>query len=302
MIETLVVTDRAMTRHDAGAGHPEHAGRLTQIIDRLERDRVPGIVLRSPRLATEAELARVHHPIYTKHILGLRGAARVSLDPDTHLSTGSVEAALLAAGAAIEAADAVIRGTSRNAFALVRPPGHHAEPGRAMGFCVFNNLAIAVAHARQMLGIQKVLIIDWDVHCGNGTQVAFAEDPNVVVFDAHRAPFYPFTGDFQDIGRGAGSGRTWNVPMPAGLGDGDFFRLFEEVLLPAVDCFKPEFVMVSAGFDAHRDDPVGDQEVSDDGFAALAGIAKAIADRYASGRLAMVLEGGYDVADRKSGV
>lgn len=295
MIGTLVVTDRAMARHDPGAQHPEAPHRLLALLDGLAAHPRSHCVVRSPRVAADAELKAVHDPVYVQHVLGLRGAERVSLDPDTHLSEGSVGAALLAAGAAIEAVDAVVRGAARSAFALVRPPGHHAEPARAMGFCLFNNVAVAVAHARLKLGVRRVLVIDWDVHCGNGTQAIFATDPDVVVFDVHRFPFYPFTGDIDATGTGAGRGATWNVPTPGGLGDGDHFRLFEEILAPHADAFAPELVVVSAGFDAHRDDPLGDQNITDEGFAALAGVAQKIADRSAGGRLALVLEGGYDV-------
>lgn len=295
MIGTLVVTDPAMTRHEPGAGHPESPARLRALLESLATRPREALVVRSPRVALDTELAAVHSPVYVQHVLGLRGAEQVSLDADTHISAGSIGAALLAAGAAIEAVDAVVRGSARASFALVRPPGHHAEQARAMGFCLFNNVAVAVAHARQKLGLRRVLVIDWDVHCGNGTQAIFADDPDVVVFDAHRFPFYPFTGDIDAIGVGAGRGATWNVPMPGGLGDGDHFRIFEEILAPHADAFGPELVIVSAGFDAHRDDPLGDQNVSDEGFAALTGIAQRIADRCAGGRLVLVLEGGYDI-------
>ncbi len=295
MIGTLLVSDLSMRQHDPGPGHPEHAGRLEHILDAIERAALSGLIHRTPRPATDDVLRRVHDAVYVQHVLGLRGVGGIALDPDTQLSVGSVNAALMAAGAAIEAVDAVVRGSAEQAFAIVRPPGHHAEPGQAMGFCVFNNVAVAVEHARKQFGLQRILIIDWDVHAGNGTQAIYAADPDVVVFDIHRYPFYPFSGDFGDLGTGPGYGTKLNVPVPAGLMDGDYTQLLGEVLVPFADAFKPELVIVSAGFDAHRDDPLGDQGLTDEGFAGMTAIAKAIADRHAGGRLVLVLEGGYHV-------
>lgn len=295
MIDTLVVTDRSMRQHDPGPNHPEHPRRLEHILDAVDNARIGGLVHRSPRPARDDELSRVHLPVHVQHVLGLKGVGGIALDPDTHLSPGSVNAALLAAGAAIEAVDAVVRGAATRAFAIVRPPGHHAEPDHAMGFCLFNNVAVAVEHARKVHEVQRVLVIDWDVHCGNGTQSAFESDPDVVVFDVHRFPFYPFSGDFRETGKGPGAGATLNVPMPPDLGDGDYLQIFVEVLLPVAELFKPELVIVSAGYDAHRDDPLGDQRLTEEGFAALTGVARAIADRHCRGRLVMVLEGGYNL-------
>lgn len=212
------------------------------------------------------------------------------------MAPGSTDASYLAAGAAIEAVTAVMQGAADNAFALVRPPGHHAEVDRAMGFCVFANVAIAAEHARQTLGAQRVLVVDWDVHHGNGTQHVFEARDDVLVFSAHQWPHYPGTGGQHEQGRGAGTGYTINAPLPAGLGDGDYASIFREVLRPVAESFRPDLVLVSAGFDAHRDDPLGGMAVTADGFAGLCGVVREIAGLSAGGKLVLVLEGGYDLA------
>jgi len=223
----------------------------------------------------------------------LRGST-VRLDADTAISPGSIPAARLAVGAAVEAVTAVVRGTARRAFALVRPPGHHAEVDHAMGFCLFNNIAIAAAHAREELGCRRILILDWDVHHGNGTQHAFFNQPDVLFFSTHRYPFWPGSGDLHEIGTDAGIGFTINVPMPPGCGDAEYRAVFEDLLVPVAEAFEPEVVLVSAGFDAHVRDPLGGMLVSTAGFASLCGVVRDLADRLCEGRLALVLEGGYD--------
>ncbi len=274
--------------------YPEHPGRLTAIIDLLVREPVPGVTFRAGRTATPAELARVHTYSYLESIYALRGK-HAWLDVDTTaVSPGSVDAAEVAAGTAIAAVEAVAGGEADAAFALVRPPGHHAEAVRARGFCLFNNVAVAAAHAQAALGCERVLIVDWDAHHGNGTQDIFRADPEVLFFDTHRAPpFYPGSGRLEEIGDGLGEGATVNVPLPAGAGDAALLRAFREVLVPAADWFRPDLVLVSAGFDPHRLDQALD--VSYEGFAALTGVVQDIADRHSRGRIAFVLEGGYNV-------
>ncbi|MGD8827390.1 MAG: histone deacetylase, partial [Gammaproteobacteria bacterium] len=199
-----------------------------------------------------------------------------------------------AAGTAVAAVEAVVAGRAQSAFALVRPPGHHAEPVRARGFCLFNNVAVAAAHAQEALGCERVLIVDWDAHHGNGTQEIFWADPDVLFFDTHRAaPFYPGSGTLEEVGGGLGEASTVNVPLPDGAGDAAMLKAFREILEPAADYFEPNLVLVSAGFDAHRLDLA--LNVSYAGFAAMAGIVQAIADRHCEGRLALVLEGGYNL-------
>ncbi len=282
-----------MLDHDPGPGHPERPARLEAIRRRLTESPVRGARWAEPQPAERAAIDRVHDPGYVAAIESLRGR-RARLDPDTVVSAGSVAAAYLAAGAAIGAADAAA-GRPRRAFALVRPPGHHAEAGRAMGFCLFNNVAVAAAHAREALRLERILIVDWDVHHGNGTQHNFEERDDVLYFSTHRYPFYPGTGAAEEVGRGAGDGFTVNVPLPAGLGDDEHLAVFDRVLVPVAERFRPELVLVSAGFDSHRDDPLGGMTMSEAGFAALCGVVCALADRHCEGRLALVLEGGYDL-------
>jgi acetoin utilization deacetylase AcuC-like enzyme len=203
---------------------------------------------------------------------------------------------LIAAGAAIEAVDAVCTGTAANAFALVRPPGHHAVPNRAMGFCLFNNVAIAAAHARAARDMQRVLVVDWDVHHGNGTEATFYGSRDVLFFSTHQFPFYPGTGDLRACGAGTGEGYTVNVPFAGGANDGDYALVFRDLLGPIAEQYQPDLVLVSAGFDAHRSDPLGGMRLTEEGFANLCAEVKAIADKFAGGRLVLVLEGGYDLA------
>ncbi len=291
---TLLLTDDAMLQHDEGPGHPESPERLRAIRTALEEAPLPGVTWAQPSPAPRDAVARVHAPRYVDQIEALRGKS-IDLDPDTHTSPGSVAAAFLSAGAALEAVTAVVQGKARRAFSLGRPPGHHAEPGRAMGFCLFNNVAIASEHARAALGVERVMIIDWDVHHGNGTQHAFEARRDVLVFDTHRFPFYPGTGALRESGQGEGEGFTVNVPLPAAMGDGDYAAVYADLLEPIANQFKPGLVLVSAGFDAHRDDPLADMDVTEDGFAHLCGVASRIADQVAGGRLVMLLEGGYNL-------
>ncbi|MEX2219376.1 MAG: histone deacetylase [Phycisphaerales bacterium] len=294
MGDVLLISDERMLGHDPGMGHPERAERLLAVLAALRREPVGGVRWAPARPVSREALHHIHRPAHVTNLLRLRGRS-ADLDPDTSLSPESIDAALLAAGAAVDAAEAVMSGAAGAAFALVRPPGHHAEPGRAMGFCLFNNIAVAAAGARARLGAERVLIVDWDVHHGNGTQAAFYGDPSVLLFSTHQYPFYPGTGAPGEVGEGEGRGYTVNVPMPAGCGDGDYAAVFGRVLAPIADEFRPDLVLVSAGFDAHRADPLGEMLVTEAGFAHLCGVVRGIAGRHAGGRLALVLEGGYDL-------
>ncbi|WP_234283558.1 MULTISPECIES: histone deacetylase family protein [unclassified Halomonas] len=281
--------------------YPEHAGRLSAILNLLELEPVPGLRFESGKPATREQLGRVHTSSYLSHIFDLRGK-NAWLDVDTTaVSSGSIEAAEVAAGTAIAAVEAVLDGRAESAFALVRPPGHHAEPVRARGFCLFNNVAVAAAHAREALGCRRVMIVDWDAHHGNGTQDIFWADPDVLFCDIHRAsPFYPGTGKLEEIGAGLGEGTTVNVPMPAGAGDQAYLKAFKEILVPAADWFQPELILVSAGFDPHPFDLA--LNVSYEGFAAMTGILQDLARRHCQGRLVLVLEGGYHLVSLARGV
>lgn len=281
--------------------YPEHSGRLTTIRHLLELEPVPGVQFESGMAATREQLGRVHTSSYLDQIYELRGKD-AWLDKDTTaVSPGSVGAAEVASGTAVAAVEAVVTGRSESAFALVRPPGHHAEPARARGFCLFNNVAVAAAHAQAVLACQRVLIVDWDAHHGNGTQDIFWADPDTMLFDIHRAsPFYPGSGCLEDVGAGLGEGTTVNVPLPAGSGDEAYLKAFREILVPAVDWFQPDLILVSAGFDPHCFDLA--LNVSYEGFAAMTGILQGLARKHCNGRLVFVLEGGYHLLSLSQGV
>jgi acetoin utilization deacetylase AcuC-like enzyme len=238
----------------------------------------------------------VHSP---EHITALRElwakGERFAGSPDTPVCESSYEVALMAAGGVLAAVDAVMAGKVRNAFCAVRPPGHHATRNKAMGFCLLNNVAIAARYVQKKYKLPKVLIVDWDVHHGNGTQDIFYEDPSVLYFSVHQYPFYPGSGRADERGAGQGTGRTLNVPLSAGSGDAELERAFLEKLLPAARQFQPNFVLVSAGFDAHEDDPLGGLRVTTEQFKRLTEIVRQIAAEHSRGRLVSVLEGGYDL-------
>jgi acetoin utilization deacetylase AcuC-like enzyme len=294
----LVTTDERMLAHEPGhetrGQHPERPARLSSIHARISAVTSPTWVTEHDAPALDRSVLEwVHVPEHVDRVLAARGRS-VQLDPDTGTSPGSVDAALDAAAHAVHGVSRIFDDSSiRRAFALVRPPGHHAEPTRAMGFCLFNNLAIAIEAARRGHGVRRVLVVDWDVHHGNGTQAAFWTRDDVLVFDVHQSPHYPGTGALTEIGGGAGRGYTINVPASPGLGDEDYGALFEHVLLPVADAFAPELVVLAAGFDAHEADPLGDMRLSTAGFGRLAGVVASVADRHAGGRMLATLEGGY---------
>ena len=282
--------DDRMLAHDPGPHHPERPERLRVLHDRW-RD-APGLRRIGARLATDEELVRVHHPRYVERVAATAGRDRAVFDADTTASARSYEAARLAAGGLVALCEAVCAGAVANGFALVRPPGHHAEQGRAMGFCLFNNVAIAAA-ALRATGIARVCIVDWDLHHGNGTQHVFEADPSVLYVSTHQYPYYPGTGAATEVGHGDGAGRTLNVPFPAGTGDAEFARAFDELVLPIARRFAPEFVLVSAGFDCDGRDPLGGLDVTPAGIAHMARACRRLADETAAGRIVAVLEGGY---------
>ena len=281
--------------------YPEHPGRLTAIKTYLDENPIPGIHFTSGPAATYEQLSRVHTTSYLDHIFSLAGES-AWLDRDTTaVSPGSIEAATAAAGNAIAAVESVINKKSQSAFALVRPPGHHAEPVRARGFCLLNNIAVAAAHAQAKLGCERILIIDWDAHHGNGTQDIFWADPDVLFFDTHcAAPFYPGSGHLDEVGAGLGEGYTINVPLPETVGDIAIEKAFREILLPAAEHFKPDLVLVSAGFDPHHNDMA--MNLTYNGFKVITRIVQDIADQYCDGRLVLVLEGGYNLTSLSRGV
>ncbi len=294
MAVTRVFTDERFQRHLAGPMHAESPGRLAAILKLLADQPIDGVELARPRQATADELMRVHTAAHVEHMQRLQGQT-AQLDPDTAVSPGSLEAALLAAGAGIQAVTEVMSGSATNAFAMVRPPGHHAEASHAMGFCLFNNVAIAASAAKAQ-GAERVLILDWDVHHGNGTQNTFLNRSDVLFCSAHQYPFYPGSGAAIEVGTGEGAGFTVNVALPGGQRDSDYGAVFHDVFLPIAQQFKPDLVLVSAGFDAHRADPIGGMNVTERGFAAMTAAMKSLASEVCAGKLVLLLEGGYDLA------
>ena len=292
---TGVLLDPRFNGHFMGPGHIECPERLEAIeaLLKTELDFSPARIEARP--ASAAELARVHAPEYIDFLSRTRERAHTPLDGDTAASSLSYEAALLAAGGTIEAADFVLAGPGRNAFALVRPPGHHAERGTAKGFCLFNNVAVAAEHLIRERGLRRILIADWDVHHGNGTQNAFYARDDVLFFSTHRSPFFPGGGGWDEIGAGDGRGYTVNAPLSAGKTDGDFLFLYRNILGPIARAFMPEFILVSAGFDIYAGDPLGGMRVSLEGFAGLASELMDLAQETCGGRLLLVLEGGYHI-------
>ena len=290
---TIFTSDR-FADHLTPPGHPERFERaeVMQVVASEFRQR--GGDVREPRPAMEHEVARVHDRAYIARIGETTGRA-TALDLDTFTSPDSYEVALLAAGAALASVDEALGGRGRRALAMVRPPGHHAERNRAMGFCLFNNIAIAAAHARAS-GLERVAVVDFDVHHGNGTQWAFYDDPSVLFVSSHQYPYYPGTGAASDIGAGKGLGFTINLPLEAGATDADYDFVFRGLTLPVLRQFRPELILISAGFDALADDPLGGMRATADGFARLTALLMDVADDCCGGRIVAITEGGYDLA------
>jgi len=301
---TALLLDSVYTQHQPGPGHPERPDRIVAVSAALEHSGLLGRMSRvHPRRATEEELEPCHTPRYLEIVRRdfAHGAYELSTG-DTAIGPGSLEVALDAVGGVLNAVDAVLSGTARNAFCAVRPPGHHATPVRGMGFCIFNNVAIAARHAQQQYGIHRVLIADWDVHHGNGTQDIFYSDPSVLFFSTHQSPWYPGTGAAGETGDGAGLGTTMNCPFPAGSGHSEIVGAFLQRVIPAAKEFRPELVLLSAGFDSREGDPLGRFTLSDADFRELTQIVLEIADDHSDGRLVSVLEGGYSLSGLASAV
>ncbi len=283
--------------------HPENARRLRRILQTLEEEGVlEKLDLLEPHPATEEDLLSVHTP---RHIESVRKVAERGgghMDADTYVSPRSFEAARMAAGGLMDAVEKVVAGRIRNAFALVRPPGHHATANRAMGFCLFNNVAIATRTALATEGVNRVLIVDFDVHHGNGTQDIFDDDPDVFYVSTHQYPYYPGTGGRTETGRGAGEGTVLNVPLPAGVGDDGYGRIIQELIQPLAERFDPDLILVSAGYDGHWDDPLAHMRLSVSGYAALQRALIDMAEALCDGRVVFTLEGGYHLDALSYGV
>jgi acetoin utilization deacetylase AcuC-like enzyme len=297
MSHTAISYDDLCTYHEMGYLHPENPRRLLAIKEVLDGNGVGREVTRlAARDATETELGWMHDERYVQRIKGTDGKELTALDPDTSANAFTWKAAIRAAGGMLTCVQAVQEGEHLNAFAFVRPPGHHAEHARAMGFCFFNNVAIGAEWLIREAGCERVAIIDFDVHHGNGTQHSFYKRGDVFFASMHRTPFYPGTGEAGETGEGAGRGANLNVPMPAGADDDDYRRVMGEIILPAVERFAPQFVLVSAGFDAHQNDPLGGMRMTTEGFRLLMQEIRHVADDCCGGKLVAVLEGGYDLA------
>ena len=289
---TIVFTHQSAEEHDTGPGHPERSDRIRAVKQVLESPSFADLERRESPVASISQISRIHREVYVKAALEAvpsEGYARI--DPDTVLSPESGDAALRSVGAVIAAVDAVMANETRNAFCAVRPPGHHAEPSRGMGFCLFNNVAIAAAHAKAVHNVDRVAIVDFDVHHGNGTQAAFWSDPSVLFASSHEYPFYPGTGAEDECGQG----NIFNVPLSASSGSSEFRKGMERKVLPALEDFRPGLIIISAGFDAHARDPLASIRLEDEDFAWITRKIVDIAGEFCEGRLVSSLEGGYDL-------
>lgn len=291
---TGIVRDAKYLDHRTGDGHPENSRRLESIYSMLDSEFMDRPFMEiPPRPARTTELKLIHSSAHIDRIAATQGKDYVALTPDTHTSANSYQAALLAAGGVLKAISCVVNGKLRNAFALIRPPGHHAEKNRAMGYCLFNNIALGAVYAKHTLGLDRILIVDWDVHHGNGTQHVFEDDPSVLFISTHQYPHYPGTGSFTEVGMGPGEGFTVNIPLSKGYGDSEYVSIFENLVIPVALEFAPQLILVSAGFDIHGKDPLGGMRVGPEGFAGLTRSLMQLADKTCQGKMVLALEGGY---------
>ena len=285
-----------------GRGHPERPERLRVLLDLAETLDPARFQLMPGRVASRSEIELCHDPKYVQLVESTAGLSQYVLDGDTITSPDSFAVALLATGGFLKLLDSVAAGESSNAFAMIRPPGHHALRNRAMGFCLFNTIAVGAQYLKTAHGATRIAIVDWDVHHGNGTQEAFYYDPSVLFVSAHQYPFYPGTGGVAEVGVKEGAGFTINVPLPAGCGDAEYLRVFRDVVIPAIERFGPQWILVSAGFDPHRQDPLAGMNVTEAGFSQMARAVLQLAEVYCGGKVAFLLEGGYDLTALRSSV
>ncbi len=296
MSATVVLRDERCIAHMTPGGHPECPQRLISIYSMLDAHRDgAGYDVRVPREAARGEIGLNHAPAYIDAIEATAGHAQVRLDPDTSTSAGSWLAAKLAAGAVLDGCDLLMSGEASSAMALVRPPGHHAEHDRAMGFCLFNNVAVGARYLIEQHGLDRVMIYDWDIHHGNGTQNAFYDSPQVLYISSHQYPYYPGTGALHETGSGAGRGFTVNIPLSGGQDDTDYLLLIDRVIAPLARQYRPQMMMISAGYDIYERDPLGTMQVSPVGFGRMAARLKTLAEELCGGRLLLALEGGYHI-------
>jgi acetoin utilization deacetylase AcuC-like enzyme len=282
--------------------HPESPDRLKSIYGMLGIIDQAGLLYVPARSASEEEIEWVHDPRYVTMVRETSGKGRTRLDPDTSTSPKSYDASCMAAGGVLKLVDSLMKGEIDNGFALVRPPGHHAEKHRAMGFCIFNNIAIGARYLEYCYGRKRIMIVDFDLHHGNGTQQCFYADNSVLYISTHQYPYYPGSGWYDEIGHGLGKGYTINIPLSNGMHDGDYEHVFEEIVAPVSRLFAPEVILVSAGYDIHASDPLGGMKVTESGFSAIARTMMNIAGKECDGKLLFVLEGGYNLVALANGV
>ncbi|MGH7817804.1 MAG: histone deacetylase family protein [Candidatus Binatia bacterium] len=302
MARTAVVVDKEYLKHQPGESHPERPERVKVLLDlAAELDRAQFQLL-APKPAKRADIEAIHSKEYVGLIEATSAHNSYALDGDTITCRDSFGVSVLAVGGLLNLIDAIAAKEVQNGFALVRPPGHHALRNRAMGFCLFNTMAIAAEYVKRAHGAKRVMIMDWDVHHGNGTQDAFYDDPSVLFISTHQFPYYPGCGALNEVGAGAGAGFTINIPLPAGCADAEYRQVFQDIIIPVAERFEPDWILVSAGFDPHRRDPLGGMGVTEEGFAAMAQRLLAVAEKFSSTRAVFLLEGGYDLVGLKNSV
>jgi len=300
-METGIVRDLRYMDHNMGDFHPESPKRIEAIYQMLDKDILFPYLTIEPRPATEEEIQWVHTSSYVSAIKATSGKERVVLDPDTSTSAKSYEVALLAAGGVLKAIELILQGKIKNGFGFIRPPGHHAEASRAMGFCLFNNVAVGAEYLLKKHGHKRILILDWDLHHGNGTQNSFYDRNDVLYFSIHQFPHYPGTGHWSETGRADGEGFTINVPLSPGKTDSDYLYIFDKILSPIAEKFRPDFILVSAGFDIYEQDPLGGMQITAEGFGALANALMRLAHKHCKDKILFALEGGYNLQGLSSG-
>jgi acetoin utilization deacetylase AcuC-like enzyme len=303
MRKTAVFKDPLFLEHDPGFDHPESPKRLKEVYKILETKGLRDSFLKPKCSPASHEMICLNHSAaLVQRVAETAGKTFDLLDPDTKTSPESYAAACLAAGALIQGVDLLMAGEIDNGFGLVRPPGHHAESDQSMGFCLFNNVAIAARYATEILGLERVMIVDWDLHHGNGTQHSFYESDRVLYLSTHQYPYYPGTGSLQETGQGKGEGFTVNIPLPGYQGDGDFATIFDDLVIPVGRQYNPQLILVSAGFDIYRGDPLGAMEVTAQGFAYMTRTLVSLAEEVCQGRLLVTLEGGYHPDGQRDGI
>ncbi|MBI2472708.1 MAG: histone deacetylase [Planctomycetes bacterium] len=295
---TLLIYDDIFLKHDTGTSHPENAKRLENTVKHLHSSGLwDQLRVERPRAASLEEVKLVHPQTYIETIKHIADTGGGWLDGDTVVSRASYDAAIYTAGAALTAIDLIMKGEEKNGFCLVRPPGHHATPARGMGFCLFNNVAIAAKYIQSKYPLEKILIVDWDVHHGNGTQDTFYNDPTVLYFSMHRYPFYPGSGRMEEDGQGKGKGFNINVPLSSDTTPEEYIEMFTDVMKQKVNQFNPEFIIISAGFDIYKKDPIGGLNIEVKDFGILTEIVMKSAEKHCKGRIVSCLEGGYHLSD-----